>query len=194
MSFITTTSRCVPLLRDNIDTDQIIPAKFLSITNKKWLWRHVFWARRYNQDSTPNKDFVLNNSAYNWNILVTWENFWCGSSREHAVWALNDYGFNAIIALGFSDIFYNNALNNFVLPVVVDEVFHTWLTQAIQSNPTVEVTIDLPTQTVSYLDKRFEFSITKFKKDCLLSGQTNLDYLTSMKSEITEYEKHAYSF
>lgn len=182
-------STCIPLLKDNIDTDQIIPAKFLSITDTKGLGRHTFSAWRYLQDGTPHPDFILNKKHIKGTILLTWENFGCGSSREHAVWALKDYGFQAIIAKSFSDIFYNNCLNNFVVPVKVDEKYRTHLVEIVKKEQTIPLSIDIQTQSITCKQKKHTFELNPFKKECLLSGQTNLEYLLSKKEVIEEWEK-----
>lgn len=189
MSVTKISSSCIPLLMDNVDTDQIIPAKYLSITDKKWLGRHAFGAWRWLDDGKPNPDFILNKETHRGNILLTWENFWCGSSREHAVWALQDYGFDAVIAKWFSDIFYNNCLNNFVVPVKVSETFWAWLVSAQEVDPFVEVTIDVPSQMISYSWWEMIFDLNPFKKECLLSGQGNLEYLMSKRAVIEQWEE-----
>lgn len=181
-------SSCVPLLRDNIDTDQIIPAKFLSITDKAWLGNHLFSARRYTDTGEPNPEFVLNDPTCTWSILLTGQNFWCWSSREHAAWAIKDYWFTAVIAVSFSDIFYANALNNNLLVVPLAEPAYSALVQVVSDDPTMLVTLDLADQTVTRWDHVASFQINPFKKYCLLTGKGNLEYILSHEEKIRAYE------
>jgi 3-isopropylmalate/(R)-2-methylmalate dehydratase small subunit len=178
----------VPLPVENIDTDQIIPARFLKATTREGFGENLFRDWRYNSDSEPITDFVLNNSAYSGKILVAGKNFGCGSSREHAAWAIYDYGFRVVVSSFFADIFKNNALNNAVLPVVVSDGFLKNLLAAIQSNPSTEVTVDLPKQEISFNGHSEKFEINAYKKECLINGYDDIDYLLSLNKEIREFD------
>lgn len=186
------TSTCVPLPLENVDTDQIIPARFLKATTKeeKFFGDNLFRDWRYHADGTLNKDFVLNNSLYSGCILVAGKNFGSGSSREHAAWAIAGYGFRIVISSFFADIHKNNELNNFVLPVVVSEDFLAELFQSIADNPNMEVTVDLPNQTVTNNDtgRREMFEINAYKKYCLMNALDDIDFLVENKSKIEIYE------
>ncbi|MCI1640063.1 MAG: 3-isopropylmalate dehydratase small subunit [Bacteroidales bacterium] len=186
------TDTCVPLHLDNVDTDQIIPARFLKATTRdeKFFGENLFRDWRYRQDGTPDPDFVLNDKRYGGHILVAGKNFGCGSSREHAAWALAGYGFRAVISSYFADIHKNNELNNFVLPVVVSEGFLRELFSSIEADPATKVTIDLPSQTVTdtATGRSEKFPIDKYKKYCLMNGIDDIDYLLGNKNKITEYE------
>ncbi len=175
-----------------MDTDQIIPARFLKATSRDGFGKNLFRDWRYNHDdeAQPKTDFVLNNPAYGGKILVAGKNFGCGSSREHAAWALKDYGFDAVVSSFFADIFKNNALNNFLLPVQVSDDFLQQLFETIRQNPAAEIAIDLENQTIeNTLTGEIEhFDINAYKKTCLLNGYDDIDYLLSMKSEIEVFE------
>jgi 3-isopropylmalate/(R)-2-methylmalate dehydratase small subunit len=186
--FIKLKSTAVPLPTENIDTDQIIPARFLKATDKKGFGDNVFRDWRFHKDGTINTDFVLNNSTFNGTILVAGDNFGCGSSREHAAWALDDYGFKVIISSFFADIFKGNALNNGLLPVQVSETFLKKLLVHIQENPTSEVTIDLEKQEVETSFGQESFEIDPYKKVCLLNGYDDIDFLISKKDTILAFE------
>lgn len=185
------TSTCVPLPLENIDTDQIIPARFLKSTDKEGFGENLFRDWRYNKNGTLKKDFVLNNPLYGGVILVAGKNFGCGSSREHAAWAIAGYGFRVVISSFFADIHKNNELNNFVLPVVVSDAFLTDLFDCIAKNPKTEVVVDLPNQTVTNketgVSERFE--INEYKKHCLMNGIDDIDYLLQNKNKIEVWEQ-----
>lgn len=183
-------STCVPLPRANIDTDQIIPARFLNSVTRKGFGKNLFRDWRYGNEGKAIKDFILNNPAYKGSILITGSNFGCGSSREHAVWAIDDYGFRALVSDSFADIFANNALNNGLLPVVIPTKKLDRLTELIISNPGTKVKIDLENQILSSEEAGISvsFAINAFKKECLLKGLDNIDYLLGIRDEITAYE------
>ena len=185
------TSTCVPLPLENIDTDQIIPARFLKSTDKEGFGENLFRDWRYNKDGILKKDFVLNNPLYGGVILVAGKNFGCGSSREHAAWAIAGYGFRVVISSFFADIHKNNELDNFVLPVVVSDAFLTDLFDCIAKNPKTEVVVDLPNQTVTNketgVSERFE--INGYKKHCLMNGIDDIDYLLQNKDKIEVWEQ-----
>lgn len=183
-------SGCVPLPLENVDTDQIIPARFLSATARAGFGDNLFRDWRYNKKGEPEKNFILNNPAYNGKILVAGKNFGSGSSREHAVWAIFDYGFRAVISSFFADIFMNNSLNNGLLPIVVPEDFLKKLLDASQKDPSSKVRIDLEKQMVTILKtgEFVRFSINPYKKECLLKGLDDVDFLLEMKSEILSFE------
>ncbi len=189
--FVTLTSKLVPLPNENVDTDQIIPARYLKVTDKVGLGQYLFADWRYLPDGTPNPDFVLNRPEMQGRrILLAGDNFGTGSSREHAPWALVGWGFRAIISTRFADIFYNNALKNGLLPVVVPVDVHRRLFQAVQEDPDVEVTIHLPEQRLYLPDGTFvEFPIDPFSKYCLLKGVDQLGYLLEHLPRIEAYEK-----
>ena len=186
-------STCVPLPLDNIDTDQIIPARFLKATAKdlKFFGDNLFCDWRYNADGTQNKDFVLNNPVYGGQILVAGKNFGCGSSREHAAWAIAGYGFRVVVASSFADIHKNNELNNFVLPVEVSQSFINDLLATITAHPEAEVEINLPLQTITnlYLGQSETFNINAYKKHCLMNGLDDIDFLLSNEDLIVAYER-----
>ncbi len=175
------TSTCVPLPMENVDTDQIIPARFLKATTReeKFFGENLFCDLRYNADGTPNPDFVLNKPEYSGCILVAGKNFGSGSSREHAAWAIAGYGFRVVISSFFADIHKNNELNNFVLPVTVSEDFLAELFGSINENPKTEVCVNLPEQTVTNLatGRSEHFPINGFKKHCLMNGLDDIDFL-----------------
>lgn len=186
--FTTLTSTAVPITVENIDTDQIIPARFLKATTREGFGDNLFRDWRYDADNNPVKDFPLNNPAYTGKILVAGKNFGCGSSREHAAWAIYDYGFRIVVSSFFADIFKNNALNNAVLPVVVSDAFLNELLETIQNNPQTEVIVDLENQFISFNGKKESFDINAYKKTCLMNGYDDIDYLLSLRSEIKEYD------
>lgn len=186
-------STCVPLPLENVDTDQIIPARFLKATTKddKFFGDNLFCDWRFNADGTPNKDFVLNNPAYGGEILVAGKNFGSGSSREHAAWAIAGYGFKVVISSFFADIHKNNELNNFVLPVVVSEPFLAELFDSIANDPKMEVVVDVPAQTVTNTatGRSEKFEINGYKKYCLMNALDDIDFLLQSKDKIEAWEK-----
>jgi len=189
--FTTLTSRVIPLLIDNIDTDQIIPARFLKVTDKQGLGDNLFADWRYDDRGSPKTDFPLNQAEHrNSAILLAGDNFGCGSSREHAPWALAGYGIRAVISTSFADIFRNNALKNGLLPVAVDKEIHRTLADIVRTNPDAEVTVDLVSQTVSLPGGRqVPFPIDSFSRTCLIEGVDELGYLMRFMNDITTYEK-----
>ena len=184
------TSTCIPLPLENVDTDQIIPARFLKATDKEGMGDNLFRDWRYNADGTPKKDFVLNDPSYSGVILVAGKNFGSGSSREHAAWAIAGYGFKVVVSSYFADIFKNNALNNCVLPVVVSEKFLASLFKSIEADNTSTVTVDLNAQTITNnaTGEKESFDINLYKKNCLLNGFDDIDFLLSKKSDIEGFE------
>ena len=186
-------STCVPLPLENVDTDQIIPARFLKATTKdeKFYGDNLFCDWRFNADGTVNKDFVLNNPLYGGEILVAGKNFGSGSSREHAAWAIAGYGFKVVISSFFADIHKNNELNNFVLPVVVSEEFLAELFDSIAKDPKTEVVVDVPAQTVTNLatGRSEHFAINGYKKYCLMNALDDIDFLLQSKDKIEAWEK-----
>ena len=185
------TSTCVPLPLENVDTDQIIPARFLKATDKKGFGENLFRDWRYDKQGNPIKDFVLNNPTYSGVVLVAGKNFGSGSSREHAAWAIADYGFRVVVSSFFADIHKNNELNNFVLPVVVSEQFLQELFDSINANPKMEVEVDLPNQTITNkaTGKSEQFEINAYKKHCLMNGLDDIDFLLENKDKIEAWEK-----
>jgi 3-isopropylmalate/(R)-2-methylmalate dehydratase small subunit len=187
------TSTCVPLPLENVDTDQIIPARFLKATTReeKFFGDNLFRDWRYRPDGSLNTDFVLNDPTYGGTILVAGKNFGSGSSREHAAWAIAGYGFRVVISSFFADIHKNNELNNFVLPVVVSEDFLSELFASIKANPKMEVEVNLPEQTVTNkaTGRSEHFEINGYKKYCLMNGYDDIDYLLSKKGDIEAYEQ-----
>ena len=185
------TSTCVPLPLENVDTDQIIPARFLKATDKSGFGDNLFRDWRYGKDGAVIKNFVLNDPTYSGVILVAGKNFGCGSSREHAAWAIAGYGFRVVVSSFFADIHKNNELNNFVLPVTVSEPFLKELFDCINSNHKTEVEVDLPNQTITNKatcnSERFE--INGYKKHCLMNGLDDIDYLLENKDKIEEWER-----
>ena len=186
-------STCVPLPLENVDTDQIIPGRFLKATTRdeKFFGDNLFRDWRYFPDGTLNPDFVLNNPNYRGSILVAGKNFGSGSSREHAAWAIAGYGFRVVISSFFADIHKNNELNNFVLPVVVSEVFLAELFASIKADPKTQVTVDLPNQTVTNLStgKSEKFEINGYKKYCLMNALDDIDFLVENKGKIEQWEQ-----
>lgn len=190
-SFETITSTCVPLPIENVDTDQIIPARFLKATTRDGFGDNLFADWRYEKDGTPKMDFVLNNPIYNGKVLVTGKNFGSGSSREHAAWAISGYGFKVVVSSFFADIFRNNALNNGLLPVIVSSEFLSGLFKNVTQNSKATVTVNLEAQTITNNEngKTESFEIDLYKKECLLKGLDDIDFLLSNKDRIEEYEK-----
>ena len=188
--FTTLTSRAIPLDIANVDTDQIIPARFLKATDKKGFGDNVFRDWRYNKEGSENVEFTLNQPKYTGNILVAGDNFGCGSSREHAAWALVGYGFKVIVSSFFADIFKGNALNNGLLPLQVSEDFLQHLISEIKADPKVKLRVDLRNQKIRInSSKRFEsFEIDAYKKTCMINGYDDIDYLLSKKEMITAFE------
>jgi 3-isopropylmalate/(R)-2-methylmalate dehydratase small subunit len=183
------TSTAVPLPLENIDTDQIIPARFLKATERKGFGDNLFRDWRYNADNTPKDSFILNNPIYKGKILVGGKNFGSGSSREHAAWAVYDYGFRCVVSSFFADIFKNNCLNIGVLPVQVSPEFSEEIFKAIYDNPNTEIEIHLPNQTITILSTGAQetFEINSYKKDNMLNGFDDIDYLQNIKGEIESF-------
>ena len=183
-------SPAVPVPIENIDTDQIIPARFLKATTREGFGENLFRDWRYEADNTPKADFVLNNPIYGGKILVAGKNFGCGSSREHAAWAIADAGFKVVVSSFFADIFKNNALNNFILPIQVSDDFLEKIFKAIEANPKAELEVDLENQfiKIAATGEKESFDINQYKKTCLLNGYDDIDYLLSLRKEIEQYE------
>lgn len=183
-------STCVPLPVENVDTDQIIPARFLKATSREGFGQNLFRDWRYDKDNNPKQDFVLNNSQYSGQILVGGKNFGSGSSREHAAWAIFDYGFRAVVSSFFADIFKNNALNNGLLPVQVTEEFLAKVFEDVKKNAAAKLKIDLKKQEVTLLStgETCSFEINGYKKTCLLNGYDDIDFLLSKKDKILAFE------
>ncbi|EPR74877.1 3-isopropylmalate dehydratase small subunit [Winogradskyella psychrotolerans RS-3] len=188
--FTTLQSRAIPLNIENVDTDQIIPARFLKATDREGFGNNVFRDWRYDKDGTINTDFTLNDSRYSGRILVAGDNFGCGSSREHAAWAITDFGFKVVVSSFFADIFKGNALNNGLLPVQVSPAFLSDLMQKIVSNPETELVVDLENQTISVKDSELSenFEIDAYKKTCMINGYDDIDYLINNKEQIEAFE------
>lgn len=190
INIISTTA--VPLKMENVDTDQIIPARFLKATSREGFGKNLFRDWRYNNDDENQpKEFVLNDKTYSGKILIAGKNFGCGSSREHAAWAIKDYGFDVVVSSFFADIFKNNSLNNFLLPVTVSESFLEKLFNAVQKDPSTNVEVNLDKQTISVNGEVEKFDINPYKKTCLLNGYDDIDYLLSLKEEIENFENIA---
>ena len=183
-------STAVPLPIENVDTDQIIPARFLKATKREGFGDNLFRDWRYNGNDTPKTDFVLNNPIYSGKILVGGRNFGSGSSREHAAWAIYDYGFRCVVSSFFADIFKGNSLNIGILPVQVSEEFLDKIFQAIEADPNAELEVDLPEQTITIVGsgESEKFDINGYKKHNMINGFDDIDYLQAMKSDITEFE------
>lgn len=181
-------STAVPLPVENIDTDQIIPARFLKATTREGFGDNLFRDWRFDATGNPVKDFVLNNQTFSGKILVAGKNFGCGSSREHAAWALYDFGFRVVISSFFADIFKNNALNNGLLPVVVSDSYLRQLLDKIRSNPATSVTVDLERQVVTVDGAEEKFEINQYKKTCLMNGYDDIDYLLSLNKEVRAFD------
>ena len=188
--FETFTSTCVPLPMENIDTDQIIPARFLKATSRQGFGDNLFRDWRYDKNGEPIPTFVLNDPTYSGSVLVAGKNFGSGSSREHAAWAVAGYGFKVVVSSFFADIFKNNALNNCVLPVVVSEKFLASLFKSINESPKTTVTINLEQQTITNnaTGEQESFDINGYKKSCLLNGFDDIDFLLSKKDDIVAWE------
>lgn len=188
--FLTIQSPCVPVAIENVDTDQIIPARFLKATERKDFDKNLFRDWRYDNNDQPIADFPLNDSKYSGKILVSGKNFGSGSSREHAAWAIYDFGFRVVVSSFFADIFKNNALNNGLLPVQVSPEFLKKLFAAIETDPSTKVEINLDDQTITLLStgEKESFEITKYKKECLQKGYDDIDYLLSIKGKIEAFE------
>ncbi len=184
-------STCVPLPIEDVDTDQIIPARFLKATTKEGFGDNLFCDWRYNADGSPKEDFVLNNPIYSGEILVAGKNFGCGSSREHAAWAIHGYGFRVIVSSFFADIFKGNALNNGILPITVSQDFLDQVFKAIEADPKAEVEVSLPDQTITIASSgaKESFDIDPYKKKCLLNGYDDIDYLLSLKDKVVAFEE-----
>lgn len=187
--FTTIISSAVPVNIEDIDTDQIIPARFLKATSREGFGENLFRDWRFNSDNTEKPDFVLNNKKYQGTILVAGKNFGCGSSREHAAWAIHDYGFKVVVSSFFADIFKNNALNNGVLPVVVSPEFLKVIFTAIEADATTKLEVSLEKQTISLNGQTESFEINDYKKTCLINGYDDIDYLLNIKDKIEAFEK-----
>lgn len=187
--FKTLTTTVVPLSIEDIDTDQIIPARFLKATTRDGFGDNLFRDWRYNEDESPKADFILNNPEYKGQVLVAGRNFGCGSSREHAAWAIVDYGFKVVISSFFADIFKGNALNNGLLPVQVSEKFLQTIFNKVKADKNTELTVDLENQTVTIGGESEKFEINQYKKTCLINGYDDIDFLLSIKEKIHNYEK-----
>jgi 3-isopropylmalate/(R)-2-methylmalate dehydratase small subunit len=186
-------STAIPLPIENVDTDQIIPARFLKATTRDGFGKNLFRDWRYENDDEqqPKKDFVLNSGRYSGQILLAGKNFGCGSSREHAAWAIKDFGFHVVVSSFFADIFRNNALNNFLLPVTVSPSFLDMLLTAVEQDPKTLINVDLPAQTITLVatGASESFDINPYKKECLINGYDDIDYLLSIRDKIEAYEK-----
>ena len=189
--FTTLRSTVVPLPIENIDTDQIIPARFLKATTREGFGENLFRDWRYDKDGNPKADFVMNSPVYKGEILVAGKNFGCGSSREHAAWAIDGAGFRAVVSSFFADIFRNNALNNGLLPVVVSEQMLAEIFAAAEKDAGMQLYIDLPAQTIEIVgtEMKEQFEIAPYQKQCLMSGYDDVDFLVSIRTEIESFEK-----
>jgi 3-isopropylmalate/(R)-2-methylmalate dehydratase small subunit len=187
--FTKLTSRMIAIPANDIDTDQIIPAQFLKVTDKNGLADALFYHWRYNDDKTPKEDFIINKpESKGAQILLAGDNFGCGSSREHAPWALTAFGIRAVISTSFADIFRNNSLKNGLIPIIVDEETHKMLFDLFEEAPRANLTVDLETQTLSYPGGSIYFPIDSFSKTCLLNGVDELGYIMNFEKEIAEFE------
>ena len=182
-------SSAVPIPIENIDTDQIIPARFLKATSKLNFGENLFRDWRFKSNNEVNNDFILNNPLFNGNILLAGANFGCGSSREHAAWAIKDYGFDVVISSFFADIFKMNALNNNILPIQVNDELLKYLFDEVFKNPKIKIKIDLPEQILIINDKSIKFDVDNYKKMCLINGYDDIDYLISKKDLIKDFIK-----
>ena len=186
-------STAVPLAIENIDTDQIIPARFLKATTREGFGKNLFrdWRYENGDEQKPKADFPLNNTIYSGKILIAGKNFGCGSSREHAAWSIKDYGFDVVVSSFFADIFKNNALNNFLLPVLVSDPFLEQLFEVVHKDPATVIEVNLEEQYIQMVSTgaKESFDINSYKKTCLLNGYDDIDYLLSMKPEIEAFEK-----
>ena len=189
--FTTLRSTVVPLPIENIDTDQIIPARFLKATTREGFGENLFRDWRYDKDGKPKAGFVMNSPVYKGEIMVAGKNFGCGSSREHAAWAIDGAGFRAVVSSFFADIFRNNALNNGLLPVIVSEQMLAEIFKAAEADASMQLYIDLPAQTIEIVgtDTKEQFEIAPYKKQCLMSGYDDVDFLVSIRTEIESFEK-----
>ncbi len=189
--FTTLISTAVPLPIENIDTDQIIPARFLKATTREGFGENLFRDWRYDKDGTPKPEFVMNSPLYTGEVLIAGKNFGCGSSREHAAWAIEGAGFRAVVSSFFADIFRNNALNNGLLPVTVSEQMLAAIFAAVEANPATELKIDLEAQTIEIVgaEQKESFEIAPYKKQCLMNGYDDVDYLVSIREEIQQFEQ-----
>ncbi len=189
--FVTIESTAVPLPIENVDTDQIIPARFLKATTRDGFGDNLFRDWRYDKENNPNPDIVLNQDLYTGEILVAGKNFGSGSSREHAAWAIHDYGFKVVVSSFFADIFKNNALNNGVLPVQISEEFLQKLFDAVENDPSTRIKVDLENQQITLIKsgESESFEINPYKKECLINGYDDIDYLLSIKDKIESFEQ-----
>ncbi|MDM1550155.1 3-isopropylmalate dehydratase small subunit [Empedobacter falsenii] len=183
-------SSAVPIKIENIDTDQIIPARFLKAISREGFGDNLFRDWRFNQDNQSIENFPLNDSKYVGKILVAGKNFGCGSSREHAAWAIKDYGFDVVISSYFADIFKGNALNNGILPIVVSDEILNQIFEIIDQNPSIEFEVNLENQTLKIQDQTINFDVDSYKKICLLNGYDDIDFLISQKDKIETYEQN----
>ena len=190
--FTKLTSTAIPLPIENVDTDQIIPARFLKATSRDGFGENLFRDWKFNKDGSPNEDFVLNDGTFSGQILVAGDNFGCGSSREHAAWAIHDYGFKVVVSSFFADIFKGNALNNGVLPVQVSQEFLTELLYTVEQRPETQIEVDLENQKITILstNRSENFEINSCKKTCLINGYDDIDFLISNKAAIEAFEKN----
>ena len=189
--FSVVTSTCVPLPMENVDTDQIIPARFLKVTSREGFGENLFRDWRFDKDGNPISDFVLNDPRYSGQVLVAGKNFGCGSSREHAAWAIHDYGFRVVVSSFFADIHRNNELNSFVLPVTVSEEFLAALFESIEADPATQVRVDLEAQTITNLatGASEHFDINPHKKQCLADGLDDIEYLPTRRGDTAAFEQ-----
>ncbi|MBR5863635.1 MAG: 3-isopropylmalate dehydratase small subunit [Alistipes sp.] len=189
--FTTLISTAVPLPIENIDTDQIIPARFLKATTREGFGENLFRDWRYDKEGNPKPEFVMNSPLYTGEVLIAGKNFGCGSSREHAAWAIEGAGFRAVVSSFFADIFRNNALNNGLLPVTVSEQMLAAIFAAVEANPATELKIDLQAQTIEIVgaEQKESFEIAPYKKQCLMNGYDDVDYLVSIREEIQQFEQ-----
>ncbi len=186
--FVKLTSTGVPLAVENIDTDQIIPARFLKATTREGFGDNLFRDWRYDSTNQPVKEFVLNDSRFSGKILVAGKNFGCGSSREHAAWSIYDFGFRVVVSSFFADIFKNNALNNGLLPVVVSDQFLKKMFAWIEQDPETGITVDLQNQIIAFDEEQEKFEINAYKKECMINGYDDIDYLLNLREEITNFD------
>ncbi|MBR08044.1 MAG: 3-isopropylmalate dehydratase small subunit [Rickettsiales bacterium] len=196
MGFTTLKSTAVPLPIENIDTDQIIPARFLKATTREGFGDNLFRDWRYDSNDQPKADFVLNDDTYNGKVLVAGKNFGCGSSREHAAWAIKDYGFAVVVSSFFADIFKGNSLNNGLLPVQVSEAFLAELMETVEKDPAAEISVDLEAETITNetTGNSETFEINAYKKMCLIKGYDDIDYILSGKADIEAFESKRVTF
>ena len=185
-------SRVVPLPIENIDTDQIIPASFLKATTRDGFGNNLFRDWRFDSEDQPKADFVMNDPTYKGKILVAGKNFGCGSSREHAAWAIQDFGFDVVVSSFFADIFKGNALNNGVLPITVSEEYLEKIFEQVFANPEAELLVDLEAQTITISETadQFTFEINPYKKSCLINGYDDIDYILNQKADIVTFEQN----